>query len=147
MNEVRQLARRLMDQHGLSDWSFSFSERRSSAGRCIYPAWKDGVWQPGIIEISLPFVRAFPADTEDTLLHEIAHALTPGDGHGLLWQEMCRQLGARPSPYTKELPGKWRAMCCEVFNRQLPPGQNLRYFCPFCGKELIFHLINQEAYP
>ena len=32
----------------------------------------------------------------DTILHEVAHALTPGDNHGPLWRRVCRQIGARP---------------------------------------------------
>lgn len=32
----------------------------------------------------------------NTLRHEVAHALTPGDHHGMLWKEKCRELGADP---------------------------------------------------
>lgn len=38
-------------------------------------------------------------DLLDTLLHEIAHALTPGDGHGKLWQAKAMELGARPTTH------------------------------------------------
>lgn len=37
-------------------------------------------------------------EIEDTMLHEIAHALTPDDaGHGRAWKQMCVKIGARPN--------------------------------------------------
>jgi hypothetical protein len=32
----------------------------------------------------------------DTILHEIAHALTLGDGHGYAWKRKCIEIGAKP---------------------------------------------------
>lgn len=36
---------------------------------------------------------------EDTILHEIAHALTPGAGHNSVWQAKAIELGASPAKY------------------------------------------------
>jgi predicted SprT family Zn-dependent metalloprotease len=36
------------------------------------------------------------AEVVDTILHEIAHALTPGDGHGPAWKAACLRIGAKP---------------------------------------------------
>jgi len=33
----------------------------------------------------------------ETILHEIAHALAPGDGHGQKWQQACVKLGIAPT--------------------------------------------------
>jgi predicted SprT family Zn-dependent metalloprotease len=35
-------------------------------------------------------------EVRDTILHEIAHALAPGDGHGPKWRMTCLRIGARP---------------------------------------------------
>src|SRR6188474_344117 len=32
-------------------------------------------------------------DVIDTILHEIAHALTPGEQHGIVWQNKAREVG------------------------------------------------------
>jgi len=44
-------------------------------------------------------VNAEP-EVRDTLLHEIAHALCPGDGHAAAVRAKCRELGARPAAAT-----------------------------------------------
>ena len=59
------------------------------AGCCDY-SWK-------IISLSRYYVLANEeAAVMDTVLHEIAHALTPGDGHGAKWKAACVKLGAVP---------------------------------------------------
>ena len=40
-------------------------------------------------------------EIEDTLLHEIGHALCePGVGHGYQWQMLSKKVGYNPSPYS-----------------------------------------------
>lgn len=133
MKEVEKLARSLMTQYGLSDWVFRVNKRTTSAGRCLHPF--QGL--PGVIELSERFMQAFPAETQNTILHEIAHALTPGDGHGDRWKEACLRIGARPEPYIESLPGLYQASCCYTYNRQRPPSPLCDYLC-VCGKLLTF---------
>ena len=71
-------------------WSFSINTRGTRfMGRCKYRC--------KTIEVAKHFAAAMSIeDATDTILHEIAHALTPGSGHGLTWQSMCRTLGCNP---------------------------------------------------
>jgi predicted SprT family Zn-dependent metalloprotease len=86
---ARILAIALMKQHGLADWTFRFDHARRRFGSCRTRA--------KIITLSKPL--AFlndEAQVRETILHEIAHALTPDDGHGELWKQKCREIGADP---------------------------------------------------
>lgn len=87
--DARALAEELIALHGLADWSFGFDRARRRLGSCR-PAQRR-------ITLSAPLTRLNRADVvRDTILHEIAHALTPGDGHGRAWRAACRRVGARP---------------------------------------------------
>lgn len=78
--------RELFTQHGLDEWQLKFSKGTKQMGLCSYRAKTItmSLWQPGGCFL-------------DTLLHEIAHALTPGHGHNTTWKLMCIQLGAVPN--------------------------------------------------
>lgn len=88
-NAARDLAQGLMQQHGLAGWTFRFDRARRRFGSCA----------PGRKTITLSkwltLLNDAP-DVRETILHEIAHALTPGDGHGRKWREACLRVGAKP---------------------------------------------------
>jgi predicted SprT family Zn-dependent metalloprotease len=88
---AKHLAESLMQQHGLAGagWCFRFDHARKRFGSCRC--------REKVITLSrtLTFLNT-EAEVRDTILHEIAHALTPGDGHGRRWKRMCIQVGAKP---------------------------------------------------
>lgn len=88
VEEAAGLARQLMQQHGLHDWRFGWDRARRRFGCC---------WQRRkLITLSRPLTALNDrAEVLDTLLHEIAHALSPG-GHTDAWRRMCIKIGARP---------------------------------------------------
>src|SRR3569832_903715 len=88
--EAAHLARNLMSQHGLVAWSFSFDHARRRFGRCDYTHKRITLSRPLTLLNNIDEVR-------DTILHEIAHALCPNDGHGRRWKAKCREGGARPA--------------------------------------------------
>lgn len=132
------LATELMAEHGLLQrgWSFAFNRRKRSLGLCVYTDKR--------IELSLFFVikNDEPA-VRDTVLHEIAHALAGHKaGHGPVWAELCRRLGATPSRIcaTAVMPrGVFEARChscSQVHHRYRRPKRNCTYYCQGCGPQL-----------
>ncbi|MBC8108400.1 MAG: SprT-like domain-containing protein [Anaerolineae bacterium] len=88
--EAKHLANDLLKQHGLSDWTFRFDHARRRFGSCQ--------WKRKVITLSRPLTLLNGLDqVRDTILHEIAHALTPGDNHGAKWKQACRRIGAKPA--------------------------------------------------
>jgi predicted SprT family Zn-dependent metalloprotease len=117
-HDARNLAWQLMQQHGLSaqGWRFQFDHARRRFGACRYGR--------KLITLSRPLVLLNPeAEVRDTILHEIAHALCPGDGHGVRWKQKCREIGARP------------ARCYREESVAAPPRAAARYEygCGACG--------------
>lgn len=84
---IKLLATYGLDQQG---WTFAFNRRRNAFGLCTYKERR--------IELSLPLFHFMkPEAVEDTLLHELAHALVGGGhGHGPVWKAACVRVGARP---------------------------------------------------
>ena len=81
----------LLAKHGLADagWSVSFMKKRkpfSRSGQCRQLKKR--------IEIQPTFVELNDAETvNQTLLHEIAHALTPKHGHNKFWKRKAIEIG------------------------------------------------------
>ena len=133
--EVRQLASDLFARHGLDDWQLTFNRGKRTMGWCLFG--------PRKIELSIHFVeRNSPDIIQDTLLHEIAHALVgPGHGHDALWKQKCAEIGARPERLSHEanMPeGRWQALCghCgRLHHRHRKPKRMKGWYCSPCGKE------------
>lgn len=98
--KAQQLARSLMDKHGLHHVPFEFDrgKRRLGATHFQYPV---GFPEAGILKkitLSVHYVDLLPEDEiRDVILHEIAHALSPAsEGHGLIWKRNAIRVGAKP---------------------------------------------------
>lgn len=109
-SDCRLLARSLMIKHGLSDWSFGFNRRKRSLGVCKYRTRR--------IELSVFHLKSSDEDIRDTILHEIAHALTPGHKHGPAWKLTCIRIGARPERCGQpmEAPSRYVLRCTTCGN-------------------------------
>ncbi len=88
-NSATQLTRDLLDQNGLPDWKIRLVTelRNPFLGKCVY-------------DHKCIYLNAHHIDThneelvKDTILHEIAHALTPGCGHNEVWKAKAKELGS-----------------------------------------------------
>jgi predicted SprT family Zn-dependent metalloprotease len=141
---ARIQARTLMQQHGLADWMFRFDHARRRFGSCRYGR--------KIITLSkhLTFLNA-EEQVRDTILHEIAHALTPGNGHGRKWKATCIRIGAQPtrcySDHEVQSPSRPAAryqIGCQTCGwwqdrRRLTPS---RYVCRRCRAKIVYRESN-----
>jgi len=121
LRQARQLARELIDEHGLSHVEFKFSNARSRHGQCLQQ--RNWLGESVYVRISLSRYYVLMNDENDirkTIIHEIAHALTLGHGHDRVWQLKAMELGISPSRTGKSnMPkGRWKgtcSICGEVF--------------------------------
>ncbi len=96
LNGVAGMARRLMDEHGLTGWTLAFGEARTRLGTCHFRHHVIRISRTHALEGSEEQIR-------DTVLHEIAHAIAGyGAGHGPLWKATARRIGATPRAKTYE---------------------------------------------
>ncbi len=137
--DVESLARRLFARHqaqsGLgTQWTFGFDLSTTRAGVCRYRDKR--------IDLSVSYcLRATRADVENTLLHEIAHAIVGAEhGHNAAWQRKARQLGctAERCHDVTHTVARWVGECgCRRWFRQRL-SRRLRHgaICKACGRNI-----------
>lgn len=128
---IIRMAHGYLLQYGLLEkgWKFIFTKSYKSLGQCRYDTKE--------IAFSEKWREAPLVEIRDTILHEIAHALTgPGHGHDLKWKKNCIKIGAKPNRlHDSTIPGvynpskyKWHCdNCGKNFYRVRKP--NTAYFC------------------
>jgi hypothetical protein len=82
------LAEDMLDHYGLTaeGWTFAFDRATTREGQCHYAK--------KVISYSGPVLEHRSREEfRQTMLHEIAHALTPGAQHGPRWKAMAKRLG------------------------------------------------------
>ena len=92
--DAATLANKLLEQYGLTEkgWSFEIEYGNSSMDRlgvCVY--------DDKTVKVSHWVFTDLNEEIEDTIRHEVAHAICgPGKGHGLTWKMKAKTLGAVP---------------------------------------------------
>ena len=138
--DVEALARLLLARHqaqsGLGTrWTFGFDLSTTRAGVCRYGETR--------IDLSVSYcLRATRADIENTLLHEIAHAIVGSrHGHDAVWQAKARQIGctAERCHHVTHTVARWVGTCgCrrrwfrQRLNRRLRHGA----ICKACSRTI-----------
>ena len=133
--DAKLMAWSLLQRHALAGWRFQFDHARRRFGSCRL--------RSKVITLSKPLTLLNgKAEVRDTLLHEIAHALTPGDGHGPRWKAKCVEIGAVPkrcysesevtAPPRRPAPYQLGCAACNwwVARRRRTAG---KYICKRCG--------------
>ena len=140
--DVETLARRLFARHqarsGLgAEWTFGFDLSTVRAGVCRYRDKR--------IDLSVSYcLRATRADVENTLLHEIAHAIVGAEhGHDAVWQARAHALGCtaeRCHDVTHTL-ARWVGECgCRRRWLRQRLSRRLRHgaICRTCGRAITW---------
>jgi predicted SprT family Zn-dependent metalloprotease len=92
LQNAKRMARRLMNRHGLSKWSFEFNHAIHAVGHCSH--FRKTIY------LTAEKVRHMPvSEIRGTILHEIAHALVGrrARAHGMTWKRMAIKVGASPT--------------------------------------------------
>lgn len=91
--DTRQLAETMMRAHGLDGWTFKFHRATSRIGQAHLGRRVISMSSVAVEKMALP-------EVEQTILHEIAHALAPPkkingrwDIHGAEWQAKAAEIG------------------------------------------------------
>lgn len=127
--EAEKITKELMQQHGLIDngWKFEWLKHSLIAGQCNYTQKKI------VLSLELTALNT-ESEVKDTIIHEIAHALTPGDGHGKKWKEKCIELGCRPEQYFNDTQkvtsfSRYTAVCENCGFKHKGSEKKLSCFC------------------
>jgi hypothetical protein len=106
----------LMCRNGIKGWQCRINFRlRRCLGRCDYHSQ--------VIHLAGWLIdHNSHAKIIDTIKHEVAHILAPGDGHGPLWRAACQRLGA-----------DCQAKCDETLVNR-PPFKPYAAQCPHCKR-------------
>lgn len=108
LQDFKEFAEEYKNSLGLHSYSIDFNNAKRQHGQCNYMLRK------------LIFSRYFIENNTqekilNTLIHECAHALTKGSGHGLAWKRKCIELGLknpeRCSSGTDMPKGRYLASC------------------------------------
>ena len=125
------MARGLMDEHGLGDWTLALDRAKRRAGVCRYTDKTIGLSR------HLTLLHT-PEQVRDTVLHEIAHALAgPRAAHGPRWRRQAIAVGANPQRCLPEdaavVRGSWVGTCPRghTVDRHRRPSRVLS--CRRCG--------------
>ena len=99
LEEKMQNIQELVHQY-LPDMPVEWANTRRELGCCHYKYDEEGHEVPYLIRISRPAAKANSWDTIKLIvLHEIAHALTPGHDHDSVWKAKCVEIGGVPDVY------------------------------------------------
>lgn len=137
---VVELANVLMDNFGLIEagWTFHLTNAIGHLGQCDYTRKR--------IEFSRKFLKIPATEIQDTLLHEIAHALVgSGAGHGPRWKAAAKAVGCRPQRCAapniqpEKTPYNFYMKCPDCgrrWERYRMRKRNFGSTCPYCGVQV-----------
>lgn len=135
-DEAVYLAEDILEEFRLTGWTVALDNSVARFGVCRY--------RTKTISLSRRIVELNDeAEVEDTIRHEVAHALAGSDaGHGPEWRAACLRTGARPfrcydsSAIVTPVP-RWHLICPEhgVIATRHRRSRGV-YACRRCGRHL-----------
>ena len=146
LKEVEALGVHFIREHeavsGLKKgWKFGFDLAPVRGGICRYKEKQ--------IALSVTYcLKASKEEIVDTILHEIAHAITgPNHGHDEAWKTVARRIGCTAKRYHEvdHTPPRWRGQCgCgQEWKRQRLSQRARTGHCPKCKKRITWQRVDQ----
>lgn len=139
---VRQLACALLDQHGLAGWSFDFDHATRRAGCCDYRRKR--------ISLALQFVRQVcEEEIQDTLLHEIAHALVGiKHNHDAVWKAKAQAIGSSGERChdIRFCPPRYIVACRNGCWRATAERRRRNVVCRECRGDIVYQTFTKERW-
>lgn len=140
--DAQRITEELLAEHGLAGWRVEFNHARRTAGMCDYGQ--------KLIVLSLPLMsKRHWGDTENTITHEIAHALTPHHRHDGIWARQhlamggdglrCFQHFDEDAPYQATCE-----RCGDKWTRYRAPMTGRTYRCR-CRARVVFEMAAQPT--
>lgn len=129
--EAIAYAVQLMTKHGLYGWTFRLNTNKRRLGICK--------WEERRIELSVHHVdKHCNVEIIDTMLHEIAHALTPKHMHDDVWRRKAIEIGCNGNRCGAAMgvECRFRGVCpkCKRVIKRHRRKRNLYHI--ICGKTL-----------
>lgn len=110
LHKAEQMAIKAFHEHGLAQagWRFQWTTAKRTLGVCRHHSKTIGMSRVLVLLND-------EAQTQDTILHEVAHALVgPGAGHGPVWRAKARQIGCNGQRQAADAvtpEAKWTGTC------------------------------------
>jgi predicted SprT family Zn-dependent metalloprotease len=117
LQKAKQMAENLIQKHKVY-YNFKYNNRlTTSFGNCNYDT-RTILLNPKLVKINSE------QDVRDTILHEIAHALNPRQGHNKNWKRTAVEIGCKPE------------RCYKTSEVKMPEKYTYTYVCPNCGNTI-----------
>jgi len=165
LKSTKQLADELLGKFGISnDFYFTFDDAATTCGRCFTYGFDPITKKPtvrkrgflGHITLSRRFIENNSnREIEDTIRHEIAHAICNlrngliedkkgnRDSHGIEWKRVAIEVGAIPRACALDayIPKRF-AVWCPSCNKKIGETElnQRQYNCKFCKKKAVVKL-------
>jgi len=127
IHQAITLAKNLIRNHPeLRYWKITANNRKSSSGVCCYNKKE--------IQLSRFLIPVFTdEEIRETIIHEIAHALTCGHHHDEIWKKKCVELGGNGHTCYSDEGYKDGKAGCKNFEEK-----TAKYIliCPECGEKI-----------
>lgn len=124
-NYIVEKTQKLLRSHGINNWNVSFGKRKRALGLTKY--------SEKTIEYSNHWVPIMKIQAIDELIiHEVAHALTPGAKHGMNWRMTCLILGGEPEQVSN-------VSNIIDSDKDVSFGNKYTLVCPKCGQQSFYN--------
>jgi len=139
---VTDQAKELLRQHGLLDWHFRFDDGRRRAGCCRFDRKE--------ISLARQFALVAPAEEiQDTLLHEIAHALVgKKHNHDAVWRDKAMAIGGtgRRCHSLRFAPPRYIVSCARGCWVATAERRRRQVICRRCHGDILYQTYTEERW-